>query len=323
MTTPVFDINNWNRMFNKRKNGSGYSNSYVDSSKIAQRYQQRRTTQSSVFFKPNVGRSYYRRRTRSSGNVYRRSNRYVGSTRLYGLPRARGPAARVNYGTPEVKADDTQIAALPISYGNVNGTFTWTGADDSIYTKWNGTNTAGAMFVLNAIAPGSGLAQRIGRQVNNRSLLIGATWRLRSKDGDEDPINSTEAVAIRTMVVLDKQPNNIFPAISDILSPVRHVANDYPMPISPNNLAFRDRFVTIWDAHDTLSGAGDNVRQYDKYIRLSGKTTFSSSTTGDEAIATGAYYIILLTDQKDSGDPIPIQNRPMFNAHIRFRFTDQ
>lgn len=267
----------------------------------------------------------YTRRTRGYAKSYPKTR----GGYAYGRPKYRG-YARVNRGLPELKTNDVLIPFTPVGCGDPDtptgypyaGQISHTGATTDIFTRWNGSNLGGVIWVLNAMDAGSGLSNRVGRQVNCKSILCQLTWRLKNTlDNSQDP------VAIRTMLVWDKSPNNILPPISDILVPITHVANTYPMPGSPNNLTYRDRFRTLWDIQDTLVPGGDSLRQYDKYLKLSGQTVYSgpgnppSTPPWVNLISTGALYLILLSDARDLVGNTIVE-RPVCKITTRFRFTD-
>lgn len=266
------------------------------------------------------GRSFrgYRRSSRrsTSSASYRPKYRY-----RYKPPYTRGPAASVNRVHPELKSILTDVKFLPVSFGNGGSggssyphipTYQWAGAITSPFTNWDGTNISGVLIPLNAIPTGGNLAQRIGRTVYMKSVLLQATWRY-----NPDAATTTPA-SIRTMLVWDKQPNNNLPVLSDILEPVAYPGpSTFAMPTSPNNLSFRDRFRTLWDCHDTLNPQGDALREYDKYISLGSlQTVFPNNAVNDGTITSGALYLILLSDQVND-------ERPWCRITARARFTDQ
>lgn len=266
----------------------------------------------------NLGKRYSRFKRRST-NVYRRSNY---TPRRYGLPYTRGPAARVNVNGPEKKNFDYDQPAFPISFGNMDPDedIHFTGTGTNIYTNWDGDFSTGFMQLVNPIPGGFDQNSRVGRSATMKSALIQLTWRLRDQSDSGAPVVAFSS-AIRSMLVWDKQPNNLQPAISDILKAVKHIGNDYALPNSPNNLSYRDRFYTLWDCHDTLSSAGDNLRQYDKYIKLNKQSTWSSAGGAWGSITTGALILILLSDQEDT-DATKIIYRPVCKITTRVRYTD-
>lgn len=266
------------------------------------------------------GRRYSRFRRRST-NVYRRSN-YRPRYARYGLPYTRGPAARVNVLYPEKKNVDIDLAPYPISFGNVdpNEDKAWDTTASNIFTAWDGDFSTGDLLLLNSIPAGSGQNNRVGRLVQMKSVLIQLTWRLRDIDATGAAIPMFSC-AIRSMLVWDKQPNNSQPVTSDILKAVLHIGNSYSMPNSPNNLSYRDRFTTLWDCHDTLCSAGDNLRQYDKYIKLNKQSVWSTNDGGVGSITTGALWLILLSDQEDASGDV-IKYRPVVKLTTRCRYTD-
>lgn len=252
----------------------------------------------------------------------------------FGRPSARGNAVINQKGLSELKYVNTDYGHIPISFGNTTpgGYTSFTGPQTDYFSAWDGTLYSAFIVVLNTPTPGADSNQRIGRKINLKSVLVKANWRIQNILGD-DPINP---VQIRTMLIWDKCPNGSYPAISDILQPLNVIGitdpnnpNNplvAPCPASPNNLDNRDRFRTLWDANDTLSPGGESIRQYDKYLKLSGETIFSGDQNNLTSIKTGAIYLLLLSDAYDvktlgEDDPL-IVNRPICKVNCRVRFTD-
>lgn len=256
--------------------------------------------------------------TRRYKRSYRNSRRYSKAL-TYGRPMMRGYSS-INRHLAELKSLFIDLQPMPIGMGNVTGTYQWAGPPTNQYTQWTGTNSDGVFIILNSVPTGADLNQRIGRQVKAKSMLIQLTWTLREDGaGSVNPLPT----AIRSMLVLDKSRNGLDPPLSDILQPVFHVANQYPGVNSPNNLTYRQRFKTLWDCHDTLSPAGDSIREYDKFIPLNFTTVYSSGVA--DAISSNALYLILLSSQREpAAAPNPqISLRPMCKVSTRFRYTDQ
>lgn len=88
------------------------------------------------------------------------------------------------------------------------------------------------LVLINGIAPGSSASQRIGRKVNLASILLKVTARIKAG-------STVGGTPTRVLVVYDKQANAAAPQITDIL--------EADALTSANNLANRDRFVTIFD----------------------------------------------------------------------------
>lgn len=250
----------------------------------------------------------------------------------YGRPYARGNAV-VNRASPELKYIERTEGHFPVTFGNdAAGTFSYSGTNQQNYwTAWNGTFHTGYIACLNIVDTGAAADQRIGRKINLKSVVAKVDWRIKNVAASTTPI---EPVEIRTMLVWDKNPNGAYPSISDILQPVIVTPTTLdgdnnpilkPAPSSPNNLDNRDRFRTLWDQNDSLSPGGDSIRQYDKYMKLSGETIFSGSTDYNiSMIKTGALYIVLLSDGYDdvSMNESNVRKRPLCKYNVRVRYTD-
>lgn len=253
--------------------------------------------------------------SRAKSSYYKR--KYLGA-------RARGPYARINRNVPELKAREIDSRYFPVAYGNQVGTYDWLNAPNPAL-GWAGTASGGFLRALNLLAQGTDIDKRIGRKVMCKSLLLQLSWRLYDFTAD-DGNTTTAPVQIRSMLVWDKQPNNVHATIEDILySLFNQGGTQTPMPNSPNNLKNRDRFRTLWDCKDTLSPGGDSIRVYDKYIKINRETIFSDGSTSADigSISTGVLYLLLLSDAVDVSDPPnQIVFRPMASFCSRFRFTD-
>jgi len=250
----------------------------------------------------------------------------IGSSFRYkfGLPRNRGPYARVNRSLPELKSLDNDVKFLTVRMGDLTPStdppttlFAWAGLTTNPFTHFSGTNKGGVIWLLNDIIGGTGIADRIGRQVTAKSILLRAIWQI----GSGNIAESTLPVAIRTTLIWDKSPNGVLPHIGDIFKAVSHVANDYAQPHSPNMLTNRDRFRTLLDINDTLVPNGDSNRYIDRYVKLSGTTTWAAATGGIGSISTGALYLVLVsnnpqTNLQTAGD------QAWCNFHTRFRYVD-
>lgn len=263
-------------------------------------------------------RSFRRSRTysRAKGSYYRR--KYLGA-------KSRGPYARVNRNSPELKSREIDERYFPVAYGNQTGTYAWgTGAPNPA-NNWTGTAQGGFLRALNLLGQGTDIDQRIGRKVLGKSILLQLSWRM-FEAADSEGNTLTMPVQIRSMLVWDKQPNNVHATIGDILYSIYSQNNTVvPMPNSPNNLKNRDRFRVLWDCKDTLSPGGDSIRVYDKYLKLNKETIFTDGSTSADigSISTGVLYLLLLSDALDSEpSPATIIFRPMASFCSRYRFTD-
>lgn len=262
---------------------------------------------------PAIARSSRRYIPRASG-----SRRFFRKRRSM-YPQKRGTYAKINRFSPELKSLDTINTYTPIRMGDtgVGQTFTWNGAATDIFTAFTGTNTGGWLIVCNAPPTGTQLQERIGRKIQIKSILVNAVWRLGSSIAE-----ATIPVAIRTMVVWDKNPNGVLPLASDILQTVLHVGNSYAQPHSPNNLNNRDRFRVLYDYRSTLTPNGDSLKVIDKYIKCEGSTVFNGgSGAGIGSVSTGALYVLHVSDAAQNV-PQTASNLPFVTHDIRVRYND-
>jgi len=144
----------------------------------------------------------------------------------------------------------------------------------------DGGLTFGNPVLLNGISTGTDASTRIGRKVNLSSILIRYTAYL---GGD-----STFGSPVRIMVFYDKQANATavttaasFPLVSNTFT-------------SPNELSYRDRFVTIFDhiteplsvnANASVAGTLYKKLQLEMIFNTGADATIGS-------ISTGAIYVM-------------------------------
>jgi len=140
-----------------------------------------------------------------------------------------------------------------------------------LYTSWNVSNSY--IVLLNGVATGTDYNTRIGREVTMRSTY--------QRMFISDPTNIQQ---VRCMLVYDKQPTGVLPAITDIL--------EYNDANSPNNLNNRDRFTIISDKVYTTSPQGTEIRFVKKYKKLRTVTTYNNTGNGIADISTGALYFV-------------------------------
>lgn len=163
-----------------------------------------------------------------------------------------------------------------------------------------GNTTPTAIYLLNGLVPGTGSAQRIGRQVSLRSLEL----RFSFSGGAADSF-------WRYIVLFDKQANAAAPAITDLL-----VANAL---YSPKNLTYARRFIILLDeigSVETQANQGSMIT-FEKYKRLNYVTEFNAGTAGTIAdIATGSLYLFVLGSNAAGGNAFAI------SGSARLRFTD-
>lgn len=165
--------------------------------------------------------------------------------------------------------------------------------------------TAGAItmntgILLNACVQGTTATTRIGRKIRMKSIFIRAEARMNSL--------STGGGDIRLLVIYDKQTNAALATSTDVLQ-----ANDF---VSPNNLANKDRFVTIMDKymHIDTNNFGCSAMWYKK-IDL--ETMFNNGNAGTITdITTGS--IIIFVGQMGG----VLTNAAQLRTYSRIRYDD-
>jgi len=162
-----------------------------------------------------------------------------------------------------------------------------------------GCDTTGSITLLNGIADGTLVTQRVGRKVTIRSVQVrGIVY---GTDTQSTTGADTLSNLCRVMLVWDKQANGTVMTFAQPLSATTSV--------SFNNLDNRERFVMLMDKHLAMGpfvynttatqaiGLGDNVQAtINKYKRMpkGACTIFSGTgaTIGD--ITSGALYLVTI-----------------------------
>jgi hypothetical protein len=161
--------------------------------------------------------------------------------------------------------------------------------------------TAG-IFLVNGVIIGNDFNNRVGREIKMKSLYM----RLSAANLVD------QESTLRIMLVYDKQPNGVGPAITDILTSADVNA--------PNNLNNRERFIVITDKVRTCSTAAQRSFWIKKYKPLNTSTQYSGSGATIASIATGAMYLILIPQVTSTGAPSANYS---VGYQVRVRFTDQ
>lgn len=166
-------------------------------------------------------------------------------------------------------------------------------------------HTGGHMFLLNGIARGDDIAERIGRQVS-----------LVSVNFDGSTFQSAGGVAqnIRWALVYDRFPNGVAPTVAQIYT------NDAD-PSSPRGLDNRQRFTVLASKHLQIMpyNVTGSLHTIKKYRSLRGlMTQFNNGDAGTVAdIVNGALYLLVQGTVVDGGGDCGIY------GNVRVRFTDQ
>lgn len=142
-------------------------------------------------------------------------------------------------------------------------------------------DTTGAILLLNGIDPGTALNQRIGRQILAKKLRLRLACVVTAATGADQ--------TQRVMVVLDKQPNGVALAITDVLTSVGTTAN--------YNLSNQARFKILFDRRVYLNATAEpfsaqllDVSLGQKYV-----VQFNAGVAGTVAdITTNSLYMITI-----------------------------
>lgn len=261
----------------------------------------------------------------------------------------------VGYGNMTLNQSTTSSIdeSIPLLIGTNNDNSNFQGTQD-IFAQWRGvigplaTNVShGFLVPINTPTNGTGIDDRIGNTIYDKSVLVNVGWRLPNVPVSGQPTPPPDAqrqspenpTMVRTMLIYDDQPNGQLPNINDILgviatditgtSPGPYTAQYHASVLSPNNLSYKNRFRTIWDQRDTMTPGGDAVLQYDEYRTLNCKTTYLTGETAAftkryRFTTTGAIYLLLLTDGKRwvDSDNVIHDTRAWCKFHTRLRFED-
>lgn len=210
-----------------------------------------------------------------------------------------------------LRSRNAMYPRAPLSTRGYYGNYYRRGRDELKYvdTQTVGTvGSSGAVTLLNGIAQGDDITNRIGRKCMMKSLyfrmdLYPATTTV--SDGD----------LVRILVVCDLQSNAAAPTTTQILQ-----NNSYN---SPMNLDYRDRFKIILDKNitmvggvytaGTLTGGEAHPRLVKIFKRLNMETVFNGTGNTIGSIATGSIYLLILARNN---------NATIANLYSRVRYTD-
>lgn len=180
---------------------------------------------------------------------------------------------------PEMKTCDTNFAAM--AAGNV-----------------------GSVQLLNGVAGGSAINQRVGSIYTIRSISL----RGQIYSGLATSLENT----VRIMIVYDKSANATALTVANVL--------DSASPLSHKSLENRSRFWILMDKtyHLNAHGAVNSRREIEWYKKISLKVTCNSNVAGTIGdITTGSVYLVVCgTGVESSG------YHQSFSGSCRLRFTD-
>jgi hypothetical protein len=143
------------------------------------------------------------------------------------------------------------------------------------------SDTTGGVQLLNGIALGTALDQRLGREVRC-GLLRGNLLSYVTAATGVDQIH-------RILLVWDKQPNGAALAILDVL--------DATTVYAQQNIANTSRFKILWDVFHALNASAEpgSLKAIEVSIPIKKVAIYNSGGAGTVAdIATGSLYLISL-----------------------------
>lgn len=162
----------------------------------------------------------------------------------------------------------------------------------------------GAVALLNGIARGDDINERIGRKVVMRSMEVRVQSIVTSNTGVDQ--------SHRVLFVFDRQCNATALTVADVLTAV-----DIN---SPRNLTNRSRFKILYDNLHHLSSTAEpgSHKVINFYKRLWLPVTFNSGDAGTIAdIQTGSLYLVVV------GNIAPGTSAGAVGGKIRVRYTDE
>lgn len=250
---------------------------------------------------------------------------------------SRGPYRKNNQFVPELKNYDIdEVPPFFAGSGDMNGALTWA---DTLST-WGsptqngaGINNAAVMSrPLNDMPQDTSANGRLGTRIWCKKIYLTIVINMARVFTTSF---SPQAVNVRCMLVLDKQPNlakcgkQAFegnntpsdPLISAILQPVNYSnAVTRAMPNSPMSLDNRDRFRVLYDYHGSLRPNGIDMINIEKVIPLKFFTQFGSGG----GIVSNQIFLLFLSDGyvTPTGAAATTETRALFKFMSRLRFTD-
>lgn len=163
--------------------------------------------------------------------------------------------------------------------------------ESSTASTANQPTTAGIFQLLNGLAEGTGIDQRIGRRVQIKSISV-RMWIY-------SPVTITETVHFRALLVQDRQCNGALPIIADIFALAS--VPDY----SYYNLDNRERFRVITDRKFHIQSE-DGIHQSHQMLTMSSKmpveTTYNDTGSGITDIATNSIFLLLIANRSVTND---------------------
>jgi len=228
--------------------------------------------------RPNVSRAKAASATISRVKAKRSAN--VSGVRAMGTM-ASSSGYRPNYGSgsaPEKKALDVDSSGAPVTIQ---------------------VNTTGAFTLLNGIAVGTGIDQRIGKKIKMDSVYIRGRVAMASAISSPSNASASFAQQVRMIVFYDSQANGTTPTITQVLK-----AAD---PASQLNLDNRDRFKILKDKCFTFGnqsyytatgygGVGPAIANIKFFKKLNMDVFYGTTSNTAADIQTGGLWLLFVGD---------------------------
>lgn len=166
-------------------------------------------------------------------------------------------------------------------------------------------DTTGSITLLNTVAQGTAVTQRVGKKIKMKSLQCRGLMSNNSAATWND---------VAFMIVLDRRPRGALPAITDILTSVSARAM--------NNDNYSGRFQILKRSDEMLIGNAtalteSTAKSVDFYMDLKAQTVYEAAGTGAIAdIEQGALYLVTV------GNAAAGTGAAQLTCSFRLRFTD-
>jgi len=159
-------------------------------------------------------------------------------------------------------------------------------------------STTGTLTLLNGLAEGDSATTRDGRQVLFKSIQLFLRGTMNG---------SATNTTIRSIIFMDKQPNETAPTMASLLATTVAGGVD-----AYRNLDNRKRFVILHDSRMILT-TDFSERVHEHYKKMSLVTQYDSGNAGTIAdITSNSLYLLQVCDEATN---TPVQ---IFNVRLRF-----
>ena len=214
-------------------------------------------------------------------------------------------------------------------------------ADDPwIITGWTQYDSTRPLTIVNNIAQGTAVYQRIGNEITLDTLDWFFNMRINRDVENFVGIGGF----LRLMIVYDKQNSGTQPTVSDLLRDNIVTGNYGPTPSSGINIENRKRWIVLADEmihlpgittdgdgnyQMTFSGSQEKQLGFRRFIKIRGRKkerlstvylTNSADPDGFGAISTGGIWFMIFGDTVVNAGPPVTQNCP-FEWYTRMRIS--